>query len=1375
MEFYDPSVEYLSDAPIPGKNSSPFLGKNEWLTLFDNILDSGLIVNENGICLEVNETANYLFGLSKEELIGKKIFDLIEPENDWTDLWQNLRKKACIFFDFSLLRPNGSERVVLFTAANLFPDCYLCLFRDVTKYRAVESQLQQYQERGQFFEEKSLKNHRKKPLIPYIDIKEGKKNEEFMDKQEFRELVENAPDIISRFDQKLRYLYINPVIENITGLKREMWIGKTIEEMGILSAEFMLLWQKTIQKVFTKGVEQVKEIDLSTLNHIRSYQTLFVPEFGKDGTVESVLTIARDMTERKLIEDAIAQHLNFMNTLVETVDQGITVSNETGNFVIYNRGMEEITGYSKEESQSPNFLKNIYHERDNYQEYFIKRKGLYPDTKNENYEFIMTRKDGEKRHVLISHRLFNYGQTYLLLWTIRDITEQKKSEEQLQFAKAHLELLIRASNDGFWDWDFVTGEIYFSPRWKEMIGYAEHELINQLSTWENLIFPEDKQVALKLIDDYNSGRVDRFLATQRFHHKNGSNAYILSRAIHVKNAEGKVIRMIGAHTDITELVNAQEALQQQKELLLTILEISTQFIDLQLDEVDRGINQGLQLLGEFAKVDRSYLFLFQENGTKMDNTHEWCVPGIRPKIDNSQGISSAHVPWEMHCLTQSQVINVQRVADLPPEAAYEKELWQAQNIQSILCIPLFSGGNLIGIVGFDAVKEEKKWTDVDILLLRLFAEILVNLLERQKVEMALREREELYRSLTTYAPVGIFQSNVQGDLIFVNPKWCEIVGITQGEASAQNWQNSLHPDDRKMALSEWENIAHLQANSLEFRFQSPDGKVSWVLGNTAPLRDRNGNFEGLIGTILDISDRKQAEARLAKINECFLGFTSDPLDNINSLIELCRQLLGASYVVYSRREAKIISPQGFEKEMVNFSGEDSLIHSANKYLSPEVCINCSLTSISAEKNETTFCCPYDQKQLGWIVKCQNIGIGALCAMHQVDSEPTEDDRGVLGIIAAAIGVEEERCRVEEALRLQTEREKILNAIAQRIRQTLNLYDILNTTVAEVRELLKCDRVLILRIYPDRVGQVISESVDSHYPQILGEIFRDNCFPENGYQLYSRGNARLISDVNNDITISCLRELMEKLKVKSKLIIPLLQEKQILENEALSTPDHLWGLLIAHQCSDYRQWQEWEADLLTSLGTQVAIAIHQSLLYEKLKKANQELQRLASLDGLTQLANRRCFDEYLNTEWFKLKLQKYPLSLILCDVDYFKLYNDNYGHQAGDECLKQVANTMGAIVSRPGDLVARYGGEEFAIILPNTAQKGAMNVAEKIREEIKNLHIEHRASAVSDRVTVSLGISTLIPSVESAPEMLIQAADQALYQAKKQGRDRVAYL
>jgi len=182
-------------------------------------------------------------------------------------------------------------------------------------------------------------------------------------------------------------------------------------------------------------------------------------------------------------------------------------------------------------------------------------------------------------------------------------------------------------------------------------------------------------------------------------------------------------------------------------------------------------------------------------------------------------------------------------------------------------------------------------------------------------------------------------------------------------------------------------------------------------------------------------------------------------------------------------------------------------------------------------------------------------------------------------------------------------------------------------------------------------------------------------------------------------------------------------------------------------------------------------IQQAQLYQELEAVNQELHRLATSDALTQIANRHRFEECLDREWRRMAREKLPLSFILCDLDCFKNYNDTYGHQAGDYCLKAVASAINFCAKRPADLVARYGGEEFAIILPNTNEFGALHVAEEIRDQVSALKIAHAGSNVSQIVTISLGIASMIPDHKISASTLIKAADEALYQAKREGRDR----
>jgi len=175
---------------------------------------------------------------------------------------------------------------------------------------------------------------------------------------------------------------------------------------------------------------------------------------------------------------------------------------------------------------------------------------------------------------------------------------------------------------------------------------------------------------------------------------------------------------------------------------------------------------------------------------------------------------------------------------------------------------------------------------------------------------------------------------------------------------------------------------------------------------------------------------------------------------------------------------------------------------------------------------------------------------------------------------------------------------------------------------------------------------------------------------------------------------------------------------------------------------------------------------------QLEEANENLKRLSFLDGLTGIANRRRFDEVLQKEWMRAKRERKPISLVIIDIDFFKKYNDTYGHLSGDDCLKKVASTLCGKLRRPADLAARYGGEEFATILPNTGINGALAIAEKLRRSIEELQIPHISSSVCSYVTVSAGVSSIIPERNSQPNCLVEAADKALYQAKQNGRNKV---
>lgn len=395
--------------------------------------------------------------------------------------------------------------------------------------------------------------------------------------------------------------------------------------------------------------------------------------------------------------------------------------------------------------------------------------------------------------------------------------------------------------------------------------------------------------------------------------------------------------------------------------------------------------------------------------------------------------------------------------------------------------------------------------------------------------------------------------------------------------------------------------------------------------------------------------------------------------------------------------------------------------------------------------------------------------------------------GAVDYITKPIEREELLARIETHLALQSlhqrlvkdaARQKLLFEISDRIRQSLDLKSILKTATQEIRACLDCDSVWLAHAHTCNKNIEIEAYASNVDPNIdLQTIVPWDylCPGEEEYQHYLAGKIQIIdhslSPDGQSLDANKVSKISFPFSFENRLILPILipvlsNSPRVIDARTVNHENVLWGWLIADQYQSARQWQTEEIDLLKGLTTQLAIAIRQGLMH-------QQLAQQASIDPLTLIYNRRHLNQQIDLEWRRLQRVNAPMSLIMCDVDSFKIYNDTYGHQKGDECLQQIAKALSTVLKRPADILARYGGEEFTVVLPQTPQYGAIKLAEAMRVAVKDLRIPHVNSSVNSIVTISIGIASTVPSSEDNPQLLLEAADLALYKAKGRGRDCIA--
>ncbi len=633
----------------------------------------------------------------------------------------------------------------------------------------------------------------------------------------------------------------------------------------------------------------------------------------------------------------------------------------------------------------------------------------------------------------------------------------------------------------------------------------------------------------------------------------------------------------------------------------------------------------------------------------------------------------------------------------------------------------------------------------------------------------LSESQRRFHSLMENLPCAVYRCDYHppGTMWFISSYIEEISGYPASDFlqdRERTFSSIIHPEDQPSAALRLISKTDTEYSN-EYRIITADAQIKWVQERGSVVCDEEGNLFALEGVIYDITDRREMELALGSSLDRFSLIAQSAFDGIWDVAlppQAFQDLADTNYlqlpVYYSPRF----------RQSLGYSGQEfpNVLQSWFSRVHPED-IERLLQAIQDHL--------YSKKAFHNI-EYRLLNQAGEYRWLRASGQAIWNEQGQPIRMAGSMRDISERKQIEREVQLQHHRDQLMAAIAQRIRQSLDLEEILETTTAEIKQFLGVEWVAIYQLSTScqgKCGAAIAAN-PAHFP--CHDCMAICLAP----QLPKVGASVSENRYSEIPPLATVQSLLAANNLDLVIPISILDSQNpphpyAIQSQLSSSPKEdytkFWGLIYCHYSPSGEPRETWQREFLQRLSMQLAIAIQQSQLFARIKQANQELARLAAIDGLTQVWNRRYFDECLEREWWRCRREQQYLSLILCDVDFFKSYNDTYGHPAGDQVLLQISQAMSQTIRRSTDLVARYGGEEFGLILPDTDAHGAAVVAHHIRTAIYNLQIPHRASPLGC-VTISLGVATVLPNTERYLTELMKTTDQALYSAKAQGRNRV---
>lgn len=399
-------------------------------------------------------------------------------------------------------------------------------------------------------------------------------------------------------------------------------------------------------------------------------------------------------------------------------------------------------------------------------------------------------------------------------------------------------------------------------------GYEPDDFITGVVSYMDIIHPDDLPRVLSEVEYNSENHIDDYTQEYRIFGKDRTEYWIEDHTLIRRNESGEITHYQGIVLDITDRKRAEDAIKRKLEFQETIVAITSRFTGIY--DLEDAIKDTLADIGRLSRADRAYLVQLRENGTIMDNTHEWCAEGVTPQIENLRDLPSEMFPWWMEKIQSRENIHIPDVSKMPPEAKAEREILEKQDVRSILVLPVFCGEDPAGFMGFDNVSETGEWTKEDFLLLNTATEIIGRILELRGMHTALMAEEVKYREFFRTSQDAVFITSIKGQLEDFNDSFVSIFGYESGDELKKVPIPDLYAnqEDRKDHIGTIIKQGFTKEYPVDLL--KKDGTVISTLISSVVRKDEGGDVIGFQGTIRDITEKKIAEDALKESNERFL-------------------------------------------------------------------------------------------------------------------------------------------------------------------------------------------------------------------------------------------------------------------------------------------------------------------------------------------------------------------------------------------------------------------------------------------------------------------------------------------------------------------------